>query len=30
MEPFMLRKSDEMVGEPHLPGLRFSVAAVFA
>ncbi len=28
-EPFMLRKSDEMLGDPHLPGLRFSVSAVF-
>ncbi len=28
-EPVMLRKSDEMNGEPHLPGLRFSVATVF-
>jgi Uma2 family endonuclease len=29
-EPVMLRKSDEMNGDPHLPGLRFPVAAVFA
>jgi Uma2 family endonuclease len=28
-EPYMLRKSDEMLGDPHLPGLRFSVGAVF-
>lgn len=28
-EPVMLRKSDELSGDPHLPGLRFPVAAVF-
>jgi Uma2 family endonuclease len=28
-EPYMLRKSDEMLGDPHLPGLRFPVSAVF-
>jgi Uma2 family endonuclease len=28
-EPVMLRKSDEMNGDPHLPGLRFRVATVF-
>lgn len=28
-EPVMLRKSDEMNGDPHLRGLRFPVAAVF-
>ena len=28
-EPMMLRKSETMVGDPHLPGLQFPVAAVF-
>ena len=28
-EPVMLRKSDEMNGDPHLPGLLFPVAKVF-
>lgn len=28
-EPMTLRQSEEVSGEPHLPGLRFSVAEVF-